>query len=67
MTREVNWSALSPRAQFTLQKIAIPLSHGYSQREIAEQLGKSQQWVMARVRELRAEIERASVEGDTDT
>jgi DNA-binding Lrp family transcriptional regulator len=64
MEREVNWSKLSPRGQQLLRQIGTPLSLGYSQREIADFLGEPEAWVMARVRELREEIERVSTRSD---
>jgi hypothetical protein len=51
-----NWASLSPEAQETLRTIALPISLGYSQAEVAAALGKTQPIVCARLADLRVEL-----------
>lgn len=58
---KLDWTALSERSLETLQDIALPISLGRSNSEVAATLGKSEAWVAQRMRELRDEI-RAQVD-----
>ena len=55
--REVDWLALTPRSLWILQRIALPISLGLSENEVANQLGVTARWIRARMQELREEIE----------
>jgi DNA-binding NarL/FixJ family response regulator len=55
---ELHWQAFSERGQAILRLIAIPISNGYSEREIARELGTTRRWVFDRLAELRDEVER---------
>lgn len=48
----INWESLPAETR----PIARMLTDGFTQKEIAAQLGRKQDWVSARVRELRAAI-----------
>lgn len=56
--KEIEWENLSTDSLWTIQKIAIPMSEGYSAREIAKSLGTTTSWVLARMDKLRSEIEK---------
>jgi DNA-binding CsgD family transcriptional regulator len=58
MPGNVDWSILSPRAREILRLIALPISLGYSNEEVAAKLGRSKRWVNRRLDELRLELER---------
>jgi DNA-binding NarL/FixJ family response regulator len=53
---EINWSNLSDRGQAILRLIVIPISRGFSTREVARDLGTSSDWVSNRLTELRDEL-----------
>jgi DNA-binding CsgD family transcriptional regulator len=53
-----DWTALSPRGQAILRRIATPLAAGYSSAEIAHGLRISKRSVSDLVAELAAELER---------
>jgi hypothetical protein len=55
---EVNWHALSPRSRAILRTIAIPISAGFSEAEVANMLGTSTSSVSSWMAELRDELER---------
>jgi hypothetical protein len=52
----VSWEGLSPRAVWTVQRIALPIACGLSHREVADGLGESEGWVALRLRALREEM-----------
>lgn len=52
---------LSPQGQATLRLIAHPISEGYSEREIASELGTTRRWVCDRLDELRDELEQLAL------
>jgi DNA-directed RNA polymerase specialized sigma24 family protein len=52
----LNWERLSPHGQAILRQIAIPISVGYSEAEVASELGTSTRWVSNRLVELREEL-----------
>jgi DNA-directed RNA polymerase specialized sigma24 family protein len=52
----VDWTALSPQARLTLQRIAVPISLGYSHSEVAEMTGSTKREVDERLRDLREEL-----------
>jgi DNA-directed RNA polymerase specialized sigma24 family protein len=54
----IDWTRLSPRGQAILRLIAIPVSNGCSQTQIALNLGTSTNWVSRRLAELRDELSR---------
>ena len=56
----IDLSLLSPRGEAIARQIATRLVEGYSEREIAVELGTSRSWVCARLTELRDELERIS-------
>jgi DNA-binding NarL/FixJ family response regulator len=58
-----DWTSLTPRGQAILRTIAIPISKGYSEREIGLALGTSTRWVSSRMAELRDELEQQSKSG----
>lgn len=60
----IDWSGLSETALDTLQTIALPISLGHSNADIAARLGKSEAWVLKRMRELRDEIRQQIEAGD---
>jgi DNA-binding CsgD family transcriptional regulator len=53
----VDWSTLSPRSKEILRLIALPISSGCSNDEVATMLGRTTRWVNRRLAELREEIE----------
>ncbi len=53
---EVDWMALSDRSKAILRHIAVPISEGRSQQEIASDLGRSTRWVSRALEDLRDEI-----------
>jgi hypothetical protein len=62
--REIDWEKLSPRGQILVLQIGTLLSVGYSQREIAELYDEQEAWALARVQELREELDRISTFSD---
>ena len=48
---------LSDRGQAILRLVAAPIWLGYSEREVARELGTTKRWVSYRLDELRAELE----------
>ena len=54
-----DWSALSPEGAWRLQRVALPLTLGYTTKEIGASLEESSAWVSAQLAELRAELQRA--------
>lgn len=57
LMREIKWENLSTNSLWTIKMIAIPLSEGYSAREIAKSLGTTTSWVLGQMDKLRLEIE----------
>ena len=54
---EIHWLSLTQSAQWTVRRIAFPISIGYSEAEIATYHQESVAWVKARMMLLRREIE----------
>lgn len=52
----MDWNALSDRALWTIARIVHPISQGFSRSEVAASLGKTEQFVKVRLREMRDEI-----------
>src|SRR5450756_2855721 len=52
----VDWNALPTESQRMVRKLAPMISAGFSMREIAQHFGRSNDWMAARIRELREEI-----------
>jgi hypothetical protein len=57
MTNGIPWQALTDKALATLEVLGPWISNGYSYDVTARLVGKSEQWVFSRWRELREEIE----------
>jgi DNA-binding NarL/FixJ family response regulator len=57
----IPWEMLSQRAEATLRQIGSRMTEGYSETEIAVELGISRHSVMARLAEARAELVRLSL------
>jgi DNA-directed RNA polymerase specialized sigma24 family protein len=57
LVERIDWSALPPGVQRTIQLIGSHLVEGCSRAQIARELGRSPAWVQARVAELRDAIE----------
>lgn len=70
-----NWEGLSDRGREILRRVALPISLGLSHREVADQLNRdrpetgahlalpdrvTEEWIGARMRELRAELKDVS-------
>ena len=53
-----DWTALSPEGVWRLQRLAFPLTLGYTTKEIGASLEESSAWVSAQLAELRAELKR---------
>lgn len=58
LMKEIEWESLSTSSLWTIKMIAIPMSEGYSAREIAKSLGTTTSWVLAQMDKLRSEIEK---------
>jgi hypothetical protein len=56
MTISISWEGLSERGQAILRLVGTPLSQGYSERELAKELGTTTHWVCDRLDELQAEL-----------
>ncbi len=54
----VHWTALSDEGIWRLQRLAFPLSLGFTPKEIGECLEESSAWVSSQLAELRAELQR---------
>lgn len=52
----IDWNSLSDRAVVVIQRIALPLSWGYSLAEIAGSYGQSERWASELLDELRDEL-----------
>lgn len=57
-TPDQNWSRLSPEGVWRVQRLAFPLTLGYSHQEIGASLEESSAWVSLQLAELRAELQR---------
>lgn len=55
---ELRWEQLSDRSQAILRVVAARIMLGYSEREIALELGTTRRWVSSRLDELRDELKR---------
>lgn len=53
---EIDWRVLSPRGRAILQQIAVPISAGFSNGEVAERLGVSPERIGRLLREVRQEL-----------
>lgn len=58
MTNTIEWEKLSPRGLAILRLIAIPISNGWSEREVARGLLTTRSWVSDGMDEFRDELER---------
>jgi hypothetical protein len=58
LTIPADWNAISVRGQSILRLIAIPISQGYTAREVGLELGTTPSWVSNRLHELADEITR---------
>jgi DNA-binding NarL/FixJ family response regulator len=54
----VNWEGLSTRGAALMRQVGIPVSEGYSERQIATELQTSKSWVSEALGELQAELRR---------
>ena len=52
----VHWTALSDEGIWRLQRLAFPLSLGFTPKEIAASLEESSAWVSSQLAELREEL-----------
>lgn len=52
----VDWNALPMESQRMVRKLAPMICAGFSMREIAQHFGRSNDWMAARIRELREDI-----------
>jgi hypothetical protein len=57
MPATVAWSLLSPEAAWIVVNVSWPMSCGYSESEVARQLGTSRKFVVDCLGELRDELE----------
>src|SRR5215208_5954027 len=55
-TMVVNWEGLSTRGAALMRQVGIPVSEGYSERQIATELQTSKSWVSEALGELQAEL-----------
>lgn len=53
----INWDTLTLQALWTLRNLAVPISNGYSEAEVANHHGVTAKWVRARMLKLRNELE----------
>ena len=53
-----DWAALSPEGVWRLQRLAFPLTLGYTHKEIGASLEESSAWVSSQLAELRDELQR---------
>lgn len=57
-TIAISWTGLSERGQALLRTIGIPISVGFSEREIAREIGMPTRWVSEALGELQDELRR---------
>lgn len=53
---EIDWTALSTSSRWTMQQVAFPIVLGYTELEIASNLGRTRGFVKARLEALRVAI-----------
>ena len=54
----IDWSRISEEAAWAVTHLALPLTCGFSVREVAGQVGETGHWVTKRMAKLRDELER---------
>ena len=55
-----DWTALSPEGLWRVQRLAFPLTLGFTPKEIGASLEESSTWVSAQLAELRDELQRVA-------
>jgi hypothetical protein len=53
---DVDWNTLSAAGCWTLAHIAVPVSEGFTRREVATRINRTESFVKTALAELRAEI-----------
>lgn len=53
---DVDWNALSDEGCWTLVHVAVPVSEGFTRREVATRLERTESFVKTALAELRVEI-----------